>query len=238
MDLSRTVAIPQPRPVTGGRTLVTLSIAALLAIGFVVKRCFRISGWIRRRWLVTGRGAGGCWRTSPAGTVALLTGPVQLWLGNSRRAVRVHRRLGVVYLAGVGVGAIAAFYLAAHTDLGWMFGAGITGLGVAWVVTTTMAVAAVRRGLIEQHQDWMIRSYAVTFAFVTFRVLWTLLQFAGVGTLWEQLGVCSWFCWAVPLLAVEVALQGRKMAGAAARAWPRSSSCCWPCPRPPWHKHG
>ena len=126
----------------------------------------------------------------------------------------MHRRLGVAYVASVGVGSIAAFYLAARTDLGWMFGAGITGLGVAWVVTTTMAIAAVRRGLIEQHQDWMIRSYVVTFAFVTFRVLWTLLQFAGIGTLREQLGVCSWFCWAVPLLVAEAALQGRKMTGA------------------------
>ena len=161
--------------------------------------------WPRRWWLLA---------HITAGTVALLTGPVQLWLGISRRAMRVHRRLGVAYVASVGVGSIAAFYLAAQTDLGWMFGAGITGLGVAWVVTTTMAIAAVRRGLIEQHQDWMIRSYVVTFAFVTFRVLWILLQSAGVGTLREQLGVCSWFCWAVPLLVTEAALQGRKMAGA------------------------
>ena len=214
MDLSRTVAVPQPRPVTGGRALVALSIAALLAIGFVVEAVFpylRLDPealaryWPRRWWLLA---------HITAGTVALLTGPVQLWLGISRRAMRVHRRLGVAYVASVGVSSIAAFYLAARTDLGWMFGTGITGLGVAWVVTTTMAIAAVRRGLIEQHQDWMIRSYVVTFAFVTFRVLWTLLQSAGVGTLREQLGVCSWFCWAVPLLVAEVALQGRRMAGA------------------------
>jgi uncharacterized membrane protein len=214
MDLSRTVAVPQPRPVTGVRPLVALSIAALLAIGFVVEEVFpylRLDPealaryWPRRWWLLA---------HITAGTLALLTGPVQLWLGISRRAMRVHRRLGVAYVASVGVGSIAAFYLAAHTDLGWMFGAGITGLGAAWVVTTTMAIAAVRRGLIEQHQDWMIRSYVVTFAFVTFRVLWILLQFADVGTLREQLGVSSWFCWAVPLLVAEAVLQGRRIAGA------------------------
>ena len=97
------------------------------------------------------------------------------------------------------------------TALGWVFGMGLTGLGVAWLVTTGLAVVAVSRGLIEQHQDWMIRSYVVTFAFVTFRAFWSLLQAMGVGTLTEQLAAASWFCWAVPLLATEAVLQGRKI---------------------------
>ena len=92
-----------------------------------------------------------------------------------------------------------------------MFGAGLSGLGVAWVVTTTLAVAAVRRGLIEQHKEWMVRSYVVTFGFVTFRILWSALQAAGIGTLHEQLAASSWFCWAVPLLVTEAVLQGRRI---------------------------
>jgi hypothetical protein len=119
--------------------------------------------------------------------------------------------LGRVYVSGVGVSALAAFNLAARTDLGWVFGAGLTGLGTAWLATTAMAVTAVRRGLILQHREWMIRSYVATFAFVTFRVAWKALQIADVGTLQEQLAVCSWFCWAVPLLVTEVVLQGRKI---------------------------
>ena len=64
--------------------------------------------------------------------------------------------VGLAYVASVAISSIAAFYLAAHTTLGWVFASGITGLGIAWVLTTTMAIVAVRRGLIEQHQDWMI----------------------------------------------------------------------------------
>ena len=74
-----------------------------------------------------------------------------------------------------------------------------------------MAVTAVRRGLILQHREWMIRSYVATFAFVTFRVLFLALSNASVGTLNEQLAVSSWFCWAVPLLITEAWLQGRKV---------------------------
>ena len=82
MDLSRTVAVPQSRPVTGGRALVALSIAALLAIGFVVEEVFpylRLDPealaryWPRRWWLLA---------HITAGTVALLTGPVQLLAGD------------------------------------------------------------------------------------------------------------------------------------------------------------
>jgi uncharacterized membrane protein len=133
-----------------------------------------------------------------AGAAALLTGPVQLWLGLSQRTGRVHRRLGTAYVTSVAISSVAAFYLAARTTLGWGFATGITGLGLAWVVSTTLAVTAILRGLVDQHREWMIRSYVVTFAFVTFRALWTALQVAGVGTLHEQLAIASWFCWAVP----------------------------------------
>jgi hypothetical protein len=158
--------------------------------------------WPRRGWLllhITG------------GIVALLTGPGQLWLGLNRMRLQLHRQLGVVYMASVAVSSAAAFYLAAHTDANWVFGAGLTGLAVAWILTTGMAFIAVRRGLLQQHQEWMIRSYVVTFAFVNFRILAGVLQAAGVGALQEQLAVASWFCWAVPLLVTEAVLQGRKI---------------------------
>jgi hypothetical protein len=57
----------------------------------------------------------------------------------------------------------------------------------------------------------MIRSYVVTFAFVTFRIFAGIAQAAGVGTLQEQLAAASWFCWAVPLLITEAVLQGKKI---------------------------
>src|SRR5262245_31105283 len=62
------------------------------------------------------------------GTVALLTGPVQLWLGLADRRIDLHRRLGQVYLIAVLISALAAYYLAAHTEGGWMFGTGLAGL--------------------------------------------------------------------------------------------------------------
>lgn len=213
MDTSQTAVLPEPGPLAGRGSLAILSLVALVAAGFIVAFAApyltldrsALARYVSRQgWVLV---------HIACGASALLIGPVQLWLGINRRAMRVHRVLGFIYVASVGLGAIAAFYLAAHTELGWGFGAGITGLGVAWIVTTGFAVAAIRRSAIEQHREWMIRSYVVTFAFVTFRALWGALQAARIGTLQEQLAVCSWFCWAVPLLVTEALLQSRRIFG-------------------------
>ena len=102
-----------------------------------------------------------------------------------------------MYIASVVFSSIGAFYLASHTQGGWVFGAGLTGLGVAWLVTTGLAFVAIKQQLYDQHKEWMIRSYVVTFAFVTFRALQGTLSAANVGTFTEQFAVASWFCWAV-----------------------------------------
>ena len=194
-------------------TLVTLSFTALTALGFFVSVALPyllldpavLARYEPRKvWLLVHVAAGG---------VALLTGPVQLWLGIGGRALKLHRRLGLTYVGAIGAGSITAFYLAATTPLGWGFGTGITGLGIAWVLTTSLAIVAIRRGLIDQHREWMLRSYVVTFAFVTFRAAWAALQAAGVGTLTEQLAMASWFSWAGPLLVLEAVLQGRRIFG-------------------------
>ena len=187
----------------GSAMAVAVGFVAIFAIRYFTlnPEVFRFY-WPRRGWLLL---------HIAGGMIALLTGPGQLWLGLNRKRLSLHRRLGVAYMTSVGFSSLAAFYLAAHTDLGWVFGTGLTGLAVAWLVTTGLAFVAVRRGLIPQHQEWMIRSYVVTFAFVTFRIFAGILQATGVGTLPEQLAAASWFCWAVPLLITETVLQGRKI---------------------------
>ena len=145
------------------------------------------------------------------GLLALLAGPVQLWLGLSHRRMGLHRRIGLAYIGGVAIGAIGAVGLAVQTPLGWVFGVGLLGLALAWVVTTSLAYASIRLSLIEQHKEWMIRSYVVTFAFVTFRVGDLGMLAAGIGDRLQTLAFLSWACWAIPLLTTEAFLQGRKM---------------------------
>jgi uncharacterized membrane protein len=144
------------------------------------------------------------------GSVALLAGPVQLWLGLTDTRPEWHRRLGLTYIAGVLLGSFAAYYLLIYSELGLGFRSGVFGLASAWLVTTGLAFLAIRRGAIDQHREWMIRSYVVTTGFITFRLLTDTMSAFGIGAI-ERRGVAAWCCWAVPLLIAEAIIQGRKI---------------------------
>ncbi len=200
-------------PVSGPRTswrvtafLALAAVAALVFVGLAALPYFLSASYgppeyaPRRGWLML---------HISGGMVAILTGPVQLWLGLQDRGMTWHRRMGIAYMAAVGVGAFGGYYLAFNTDLGWVFGASLAALATAWVTTTAMAYLAIRKSLVEQHKEWMIRSYVLTFAFVVFRLLQPML--GNVGTITEQLAAAGWLSWTMPLLATELVLQGRKI---------------------------
>ena len=203
----RTIAAPPSRR----GTLTLLSIALLVSIAFFAFAAlpyFLSSGYIateyanRRGWLLV---------HIVGGTIALFAGPVQLWLGIADRRIDLHRKLGLVYIAGVAIGAAGAFWLAAHPSFGWVYGAGLGSMAIAQVVTTSLAFVAIKRSLIEQHKEWMIRSYVVTFSFVTYRLFAVMIGPLQLGTYAELNIVLAWGSWALPLLFTEAILQGKKV---------------------------
>ena len=212
--MSLTVAAASPAQDKSYRGVIALlAIVGLAALVFIAGAALPYylhfdSGqfklyWPKRWWLLV---------HISGGIVALLAGPVQLWLGLTERRPVLHRRLGVTYLGAIVVSAMAAYYLAFHTDISLVFGAGLASLATAWLVTSGLAFAAIRRGLFEQHKEWMIRSYVVTTAFITFRALAVAFDVAHVGSgIIPRLELASWMCWALPLLITEGWLQGRKI---------------------------
>ena len=145
------------------------------------------------------------WAHLAGGVTALLIGPVQLWLGLTRQHLRLHRLLGRIYLGTAVLGLSGASYLIAKelpTD--WVFAGGLLGLACAWLLTTGMGYLAIRRRRIQQHQEWMIRSYVVASAFVFFRVFVDVLHALGVHSpkgvqTAEELKLAAWLCWSIPL---------------------------------------
>jgi hypothetical protein len=196
-------------------------LAALVAIAFIVLAAlpyramlgsegaarqtlqdFQFAYWPRRGWLLT---------HIAGGLIALLTGPVQLWLGLHDVKMHIHRKLGLIYIAGMAIGSVGAIGLAFKTEGGVIFGSGLFFLAIAWITTTSLAYMAIRKGLTDQHKEWTIRSYVVTFAFVTFRIGQVAMVARGV-ELATAIGLMAWACWAVPLLATEAVIQSRKIA--------------------------
>jgi len=150
------------------------------------------------------------------GMVALLTGPWQFSRRLRQRNLSLHRLTGRVYLIAVALAASASFYLACTTTYGWAWGFGVAMLGVAWVTTSGMAYYCVLQRQIPIHKEWMVRSYVVTFAFVTFRILQDYPPTVYLQPVTDRAVTVIWSCWALPLLFTEVILQLRRMRKAAA----------------------
>lgn len=138
------------------------------------------------------------------GTLAPLTGVIQVYLGLSGKTRALHRRVGRVYVCGLAIGALGACYLAATfpPPRDPLYSSGLVGLGITWVVTTSMAYVFIRRGDLVQHRAWMLRSYVVTFGFVTLRVVEACLMSLGISED-TSVGIAAWLCWTAPLLIAE-----------------------------------
>ncbi len=102
-----------------------------------------------------------------AGTFALLAGPLQFSTRFRQRHVQVHRAMGRLYALSVVVGSITGVALAWGRP-------GLPGTSMqaaAWMVCTGAAVIAARNRQVTVHRQWMARSYAVTFTFISSRIL-------------------------------------------------------------------
>src|SRR6202167_2253988 len=102
-----------------------------------------------------------------AGIFALLIGPINFSSRIRQRHLQLHRILGRVYVISVFVGSFTGIALAWGRP-------GLSGTSMqsaAWMDCTPAAFLTARNRQIVQHRQWMARSYAVTFTFVSSRVL-------------------------------------------------------------------
>ena len=109
-----------------------------------------------------------------AGILALLSGPPQFSNRLRRRSPEFHRVLGRVYVISVLIAAPLAIVLAYNRRIPHMLPYFLLASGLqasTWIVTTVAAFLTARNRQIQQHRQWMVRSYAVTFTFIGIRVL-------------------------------------------------------------------
>jgi Predicted membrane protein (DUF2306) len=112
------------------------------------------------------------------GSVALALGPLQL-VRAIRRRPRIHRYVGRGYLfAGVFPASVAGIGVAMLTTAGPVAAAGFAVGDVLWFTTALLGYRAARAHRYRDHERWMLRSLALTFAAVTFRV-WLALLIVG-----------------------------------------------------------
>lgn len=106
-----------------------------------------------------------------SGGIALLIGPLQFRRQLLGKRPRLHRILGRIYVAAIWLASIDALISALFFDVTVMAKIGFIILAVLWFGSTTIGLQRIRRRQVAVHREWMIRSFALSFFFVTFS-LW------------------------------------------------------------------
>jgi uncharacterized membrane protein len=156
-----------------------------------------------------------------SGMLALATGPFQFVSKIRRRFLRLHRSLGVIYIAScTGLG-LSGLVLATTSYAGWTtsLAFGLLGLSVLFTTWTALRMVLARR--IGDHRRWMIRSFALIFAGVMLRILSPLYGvFSALGLVSFSFETAyTWIAWLswVPNLMIAVWFTRRLKAGGMTR---------------------
>ncbi len=160
-----------------------------------------------------------------AGACALLLGPMQFSDRLRQRFTKLHRVVGRIYVAGALIAAPLGFYIQYFQERmgeprSFSILAGVD--AVLWMTTTGIAMAFILKGKVQQHRQWMTRSYAVALVFLEGRVI------LGV-TGWENLGVgiqeaVIWACLVFCIPAADLVLQLQELARSRSAGKARTSA--------------
>jgi len=143
-----------------------------------------------------------------ASPIALFIGAFQFFPKMRAKRPTLHRWLGRIYGVSVLVGGVSGISLALGAVGGPIASAGFGLLAIAWIFTTGQAIRLAMAGNYQKHREWMIRSFALTFAAVTLRLL--LAGFMVAGFEYGPATVyIAWLCW-VPNLIFAQWWIGRK----------------------------
>jgi uncharacterized membrane protein len=152
------------------------------------------------------------------GGLALLLSPFQFATRLRTRAPRVHRAIGRTILVSIAIAGVGGLILAPHNLAGPVGTVGFGLLAVLWVTFAATAFRAIRRGDVDTHRRWMIRTFALTYAAVTLR-LWLFVlmviqtDLAGVDpqTAFERAYlIVPFLAWVPNLLVAERYLSTRR----------------------------
>lgn len=144
--------------------------------------------------------------------LAIVMGPFQ-FLPQLRkgRLLQTHRWLGRVYLLSILIGGISGLYMAQFAYGGIISRLGFGTLAILSLYSGYRAYRHIRNKEIQQHREWMIRNYALTFAGVMLRIWVPVSLVMGIDFTAAYIAI-AWLCW-VPNLLVAEGIIRRTMKG-------------------------
>ncbi len=138
------------------------------------------------------------------GVIYLVGAPLQLSRSFRSRHLALHRRLGRVLLGcGLLSGVFAFVFGVPHAFGGTPEAAATVVFGTWFVVSLSLAFAAIRRRDVAAHRRWMIRAFAVGLAVGTIRLWIGTFQATGLLTFEASFGVGFWLAFLMHVAAAE-----------------------------------
>lgn len=147
-----------------------------------------------------------------AGACGLLLGPMQFSDRLRQRFGRLHLVVGRIYVAGVFVAAPLGFYIQYFQErmgVPRSFTIASAVDAVLWMLTTGIAMAFILKRKVQEHRQWMTRSFAVALVFLEVRVIGGLGRFENLDVHANETIV--WVCLAFSILCADLVLQWQKL---------------------------
>ncbi|MCT8139146.1 DUF2306 domain-containing protein [Anaerobacillus sp. CMMVII] len=135
--------------------------------------------------------------------IPLVIGPF-LFINKLRnQSLQLHRNFGKCYVVMIVFSSIVGVYLAFYAHGGVLAILGFLCLSFAWLYTTFKAYMYIRKKQLVLHEEWMYRSYAVTFAALTFR-MWSAIVGYSLDNFTAGYVAAIWLSWVGNLVAIEL----------------------------------
>ena len=154
-------------------------------------------------WLLPHGIVGGC---------ALLLGPMQFSDRLRDHFSKFHRIVGRIYVAGVFVAAPLGFYIQYFQERmgdSRSFSVAAAVDAALWMITTAIAMVFILKRKVQEHRQWMTRSFAVAIVFLEVRVIGGV---TGLETLDTQANeTIVWACLAFSILSADLVLQWQQL---------------------------
>ncbi|MGE7935174.1 DUF2306 domain-containing protein [Viridibacillus arvi] len=197
-------------------TWYTFTITAILVAGYAIVQYFIMDGYqagfVQMKLMFLSK-LSGFWYIMlfihiATSVVVLVIGPFTLSTKYRKKNIKLHRRIGKIYLIGILLGGVSGLYLAFYATGGFAGKLGFSSLSVLWLFSAFQALAKVKEKKIHDHQKWMIRNYSLTFAAVTLRIwlpLFVLLF--GLESFELSYAIIAWLAWVPNLIIAELFIQ-------------------------------
>ena len=115
-----------------------------------------------------------------AAACALFLGPLQFSERLRRKYLGLHKTCGYLYIAGCYIGAPLGIYIQRFEEKLGTYSHSFTIATILdaaiWMFATTMALIMIRTKRMQQHRQWMIRSFACALIFLEVRAIMVFFQ--------------------------------------------------------------